>query len=151
MIMMPIALKTLKESQTQERVVLGDSFSAPSTFDPIVRTFFSLKKLFPARPSFSKGRNGGFQQSQSFFFAFSQCILVCTYTMHNFAFLEAIRPSIKSISHVFCLFLLVIICNTDQMICFHATLKSIFCQKQIFDNRCVQFERKKKFHCNCLG
>ena len=64
MIMMPIALKTLKESQTQEKEVLGDSFSAPSTFDPIVPTFFSPKpkKLFPAHTvsgsSFSKERNG---------------------------------------------------------------------------------------------
>ena len=84
MIMMPIALKTLKESQTQEREVLGDSFSAPSTFDPIVPTFFSPKpkKLFPAHtvagPSFSKGRNGGggFQQSQSFFF-------FCFFSVHS--------------------------------------------------------------------
>ena len=92
---------------------------------------------------------GGSSRANPFFFAFSQYILVCMYTMHNFAFLEAIGPSIKSISHVFCLFLLVIICNTDQMICFHATLKSFFCQKQIFDNnRCVHyFEREKMSLC----
>ena len=146
--MMPI-FENLKESQE-----CLDSFSAPSTFDPIVRTFFSPKKLFPARslaPHFQKGGMGGSSRANPFF-AFSQCILVCIhYTMHNFAFLEAIRPSIKSISHVFCLFLLVIICNTDQMICFHATLKSIFCQKQIFDNRCVPKQRKKEFHCKCLS
>ena len=139
MIMMPIALKTLKESQTQEREVLGDSFSAPSTFEPIVPTFFSPKpkKLFPANtvagPSFSKGRNeGGVLEGPilfSDFFLVHSSLKVCMYTMHNFAFLEAIGPSIKSISHVFCLFLLVIICNTDQMICFHATLKSFFCSR----------------------
>ena len=55
--MMPI-FENLKESQE----CLEDSFSAPSTFDPIVRTFFSPKKLFPAHslaPHFQKGGMGG--------------------------------------------------------------------------------------------
>ena len=111
--------------------------------------------LTVAGPSFSKGIEMGERGVLagpilfSDFFLVHSSLKVCMYTMHNFAFLEAIGPSIKSISHVFCLFLLVIICNTDQMICFHATLKSIFCQKQIFDNnRCVHyFEREKMSLC----
>ena len=156
MIMMPIALKTLKESQTQEILfrhhqlltLLFPLFSAWNR-----KSYFLLKQLLA--PHFQKGEKwgrGGILEGPilfSDFFLVHSCMKVCMYTMHNFAFLEAIGPSIKSISHVFCLFLLVIICNTDQMICFHATLKSFFCQKQIFDNnRCVHyFEREKMSLC----
>ena len=148
MIMMPIALKTLKESQTQERGAWRFFFGTIN-FWPYCSHFFQSEKAISCSPLIFKREKWGVPAEPILFFAFSQCILVCTYTMHNFAFLEAIGPSIKSISHVFCLFLLVIICNTDQMICFHATLKSFFCQKQIFDNnRCVHyFEREKMSLC----
>ena len=161
MIMMPIALKTLKESQTQERGAWRFFFGTIN-FWPYCSHFFQpeTEKAISCSHScwpliFKRekwGRRGGVLAGPilfSDFFLVHSSMKVCMYTMHNFAFLEAIGPSIKSISHVFCLFLLVIICNTDQMICFHATLKSFFCQKQIFDNnRCVHyFEREKMSLC----